>query len=189
MKDINFVRKIAWSFYYTTGIPYKELFSEASLAYFEFFHTKKRNWYKEELPASELTYVKIFIESRLIEFCRQEEKNNHISIDTEAVRSVFNSLFTKPVIEDNNWEAFSNDVKKILKVSLTEDVLEIVKVIFSSPKEFADLTIPYARVKIKEKMEEKGWNKWAVQEAIRKTRIVVNSIPEGEISIPKMNTY
>ena len=35
MENVNLIRSIAWSFHQTTGIDYEELFSEATLAYYE----------------------------------------------------------------------------------------------------------------------------------------------------------
>ena len=35
MKDINLIRKIAWSFHKSTGLDWDDLFQEAALAYLE----------------------------------------------------------------------------------------------------------------------------------------------------------
>jgi hypothetical protein len=65
---LNLIRKIAWSFYNTTGIDWQELFSEASLAYCEAL----KNYDPKKGRIS--TYLWNCIKSHLLNFIKEERK-------------------------------------------------------------------------------------------------------------------
>jgi len=69
MQNINLIRKIAWSFHKTTGIDYKELFSEACLAYFEALQK-----FDSSQQSKDTTFAWIVIKSRLIDYIRKNPR-------------------------------------------------------------------------------------------------------------------
>jgi hypothetical protein len=65
---LNLIRKIAWSFYNSTGIEWQELFSEASLAYCEALQS-----YNPE-RGKITTHLWNCMKSQLLNFIKQENK-------------------------------------------------------------------------------------------------------------------
>jgi DNA-directed RNA polymerase specialized sigma24 family protein len=104
-KHVNLVRHLAWSFHRSTGIEWKELFSEACVIYFEVVG------FRDAEKGAETTWLYRCIQNRLINFCKKEQRfQNPTGIDDWYVNTtdVFQELFhpelklsedTKAVIE------------------------------------------------------------------------------------------
>jgi len=67
MKDLNLIRKVAWSFAKSTGQEFDELFSEATLSYMEALQS-----YNPEKAKLSTWAVKIMT-NHLITFCAKQE--------------------------------------------------------------------------------------------------------------------
>ena len=66
----NFLRKLAWSYNKTTGMPYEELFSEATIGY-----TIAMNTYEPEKKVPIINWIALCIKSRLNNFLRENRNN------------------------------------------------------------------------------------------------------------------
>lgn len=67
--ELNLIRKLAWSFHYTTGVEYEELFSEASLAYCEALAK-----FDEQRGVKFLTYAYTCMRNALSVFCHKQKQ-------------------------------------------------------------------------------------------------------------------
>ena len=83
MKDINLIRKIAWSFHQTTGIDYQELFSEASHSYSEVLKDQLKPGLDNDTKFSYWAWVRM--ENDLINFIRREKYHKRLPLETEEV--------------------------------------------------------------------------------------------------------
>ncbi|MDD4353591.1 MAG: sigma factor [Candidatus Nanoarchaeia archaeon] len=162
MKNLNFIRSIAWSFNKTTGLPYDELFSEASLAYLE-----AELKYKPNSKATFETFAKKTITNALVDFCKEEQKQKHLSLD-DVITTVYDSLITETVYpeEENN---FSKDVK------------EVIQTIFAAPEEFADVMPKFAKGLLFQKLRNKGFGIQRIKILMKKTRIAVREMENFRI--------
>src|SRR5690348_14988498 len=76
-EHVNLVRSIAWSFHRSTGIDWRELFSEATAAYFQGlkFH-EERHGMKLHDPSKggKTTWIYQWIRGEMINFCKREQR-------------------------------------------------------------------------------------------------------------------
>ncbi len=68
IENVNLIRKISWSFTKTTGLEYDDLFSEATLAYYE-----AKTTYKEDTGTKYTTFVWVFITNWLINYIKRQK--------------------------------------------------------------------------------------------------------------------
>lgn len=148
-EHINLVRSLAWSFHRSTGINWKELFSEACLAYCEVIklHNPKKG--------AQTTWLYRCIQSRLINFCKQEQKYK-----------------TPQGVED--WYTTSFEVFEELFYSdapLSENTKEIIEMVLQDPLRYA-LPPRKAIGKIRTDLrEQKKWPWPRVWESMKNLRI------------------
>lgn len=114
-KHINLVRSIAWSFHRTTGIEWKELFSEATVAYFEGMR------FHDPAKGAMTTWIYQWITGELINFCKREQR------------------FKSPKGIDDWYSSSSDSFKEVFNntPNLSEDVREIVKMVLKDPLRYA----------------------------------------------------
>lgn len=67
MENINLIRSIAWSYHKTTGLPYEDLYSEASLGYCEAL-----NKYKPTHNCKLTSYAYRLMKNKLTNFVNKE---------------------------------------------------------------------------------------------------------------------
>jgi DNA-directed RNA polymerase specialized sigma24 family protein len=112
---INLVRKIAWSFHKSTGIEWKELFSEATVAYFEGmrFHNPEKG--------AMTTWIYQWITGELINFCKREQR------------------FKSPTGIDDWYSSSSDSFKELFSPDskLSPDTQEITKMVLNDPLRYA----------------------------------------------------
>lgn len=82
MENLNLIRKIAWSFFYTTGLEYEDLFSEACLAYCEC--VKKYDKNKSKIT----TFAHIHIRNHLINYINRLKLKNIDTIDIYEIDNI-----------------------------------------------------------------------------------------------------
>jgi len=130
MKELNLIRKIAWSFHKTTNIEWDELFQEACLAYAEALHSY--NPKRGKLS----TYIWYCIHSHLINLIRK-----------------WNKTWVKIVsIEDVDYDIAIHYQR--FAEELSEEALAIAKLILNNPCKYSNLTKIEAKREIIDEMRE-----------------------------------
>ena len=156
MKDLNLIHKITWSFHHTTGIDYRELFSEASLGYCEAMKS-----YNADKGSSFSTYAWKVINHQLIDFIRKE-KNKPIPL-SKASDPIYGTYITvQPEIEGEFWK------------SLPPLCQELANVILSHIEEVPDDIAPtLARGKIVTILREQNWPWSKIWNSFREMKTVL----------------
>jgi DNA-directed RNA polymerase specialized sigma subunit len=72
IENVSMIRKLAWSFHKSTGVDYKELFSEACLAYCESLKT-----FNPLKGCKQTTHAWTVIQNQLCDFVKQEKVLPH----------------------------------------------------------------------------------------------------------------
>ena len=87
-KDMNFIRKIAWSFHKTTGLEWEDLFQEAAIAYIQSIKTYSKS------KGSLTTYAYKAASNRLKDYSRKEVlyKKRFLAMDPNEITKNFNFL-------------------------------------------------------------------------------------------------
>ncbi len=130
------IRKIAWSFHKTTGIPVDELFAQASLHYCQ----ACKEYDPKRKGVKKTTFIYKFIQNGLILFLRREKKHTNITIDDTMDIPFFQTPF---------FELFD---------SLSSESKLIVEMILDDPTSYAKLPGKMARgLVIKNLNKEKNW--------------------------------
>lgn len=121
---VNLVRSIAWSFHRTTGIDWKELFSEATAAYFQGlkFH-EERHGMKLHDPSKggPTTWIYQWIYGEMINFCKREKR------------------FKKPEGIDDWYTNSREEFREVFPPTsnLSPDTREIVEMVLQDPLRYA----------------------------------------------------
>jgi RNA polymerase sigma factor (sigma-70 family) len=135
MKDINLIRKIAWSFHTTTGLDLDDLIQEASLAYLD--GLKRYDPDKGIIS----TYIWTHIRNQLTTYVKREMAYNHPLCDITELK--INSL---PKSENALfWE------------NLTNEAREIADIVLQSPKPYVKSRV-VANERIKHILQSRGWD-------------------------------
>jgi len=150
---MNLIRKVAWSFHQTTGIPYEDLFSEACLAY-----CQSVSQYTRERKIKRVTWSFIFMKRKLIDYCRKEN-NYHLRVE-------FTEIIPDRYVEKSKPEW----VTKVEKDEYLSQILFIL-----TYKKYRDSLTPY---KIKQLIKndlinELGWDEKQVKENFDKIKMMI----------------
>lgn len=164
MKNINLIRSMAWSFNHTTGIEYEDLFSEASLAYYEGIGSYDEN--VSNLPLS--AYLTIIMRNRLITYAAQEQKHRSKTISLDEIKCA--SSYELRVQED-------------YKNLFTEKQSQIISMILNESENYMDLAPKFARGLLVKKLREQGLAYNKIWTEIRKMKFIVNQMEYGSIVI------
>jgi hypothetical protein len=146
---VNLVRKICWSFHRSTGIDWKELFSEACLAYAEVIGLR------DPKKGAETTWIYHCVQSRLINFCKQEKQQ-------------------RSPVQLDWYEHPASLHKDILEeyTHLSEDSREIIKMVLENSLRYAITNPRLAVVQIRwDLYEQKGWpwpRVWKAMKVLKK---------------------
>lgn len=164
MENINLIRKIAWEFHYKTGIPYDELFAEATANYLEAQFTygtpKKQKGRKLGHKACPSHYAWIHMHNRLINFCIQEKRLTYMEIE-------YMERITHPTHFFELYDSFPHDCQ------------EVVNIVLQSRQEFARLMPKEARGLVVERLREIGWPWSRIWDSIREIKHILNETPEN----------
>ncbi len=138
----NFLRKLAWSYNKTTGMPYEELFSEATVGY-----TIAMNTYNPDKKVPIINWIALCIKSRLNNFLR-EGKNNITTtfIDDDMAESI-------PAPDE--FEA--RDSLEEIMDTLPADAREICQMIIDGSDVYGSMNGRKVRGIIRNELREKGW--------------------------------
>jgi len=115
MNYLNLVRKIAWSFHRTTGVDWRELFSEGCEAYYRVLHSHDFD------KSKEMTWVYNCVTNQIINFLKEEDKykNKEIrEVDFDWLHPVIDTPDYFPEECDLSFDDYdlSKDVKVILRM-------------------------------------------------------------------------
>ena len=169
MKNLNLIRSIAWSFHWTTGLDYKELFGEASLAYYE-----AMQMYNADKGVKPITYAHNVMRYHLINFCKKEKRMTTSDFPQEEYLSYeqIKDTFKDTVKE---WPI---DCRKAVDL-----ILQYQDYIFDATLHFTrndrNNTKTIRKRKVKEILMNQGWSKTRIEKTIKNIRICLNSAPDN----------
>jgi RNA polymerase sigma factor (sigma-70 family) len=156
MENINLIRKLAWSFHYSTGVDWNDLFQEASLAYYNALET-----YNPE-RGKITTHAWYCITNHLKNYLKEQEDYKCKKYEGE-LSSLEDTILTQHPAETASdfWE------------SLTEDAKQIAEIVLSSSKKFVVLPPEDIDKKIENlaKRQLRDWPKHRVQNGINELRL------------------
>jgi len=160
MTNLNLIRKVAWSFHKTTGLPFEELFSEASLAYAEAFSS-----FDPQKNIKFSTWAYKNMRQHLINFVKREYSfySFHLPVEESELLSQYERNNPIAMMEFRDWlKRLPSDLQTI-----AETVLED-----SSP----NLPPKKEKGKVIKKLREKGWSWPRIRNGIRGMKEVLNEI-------------
>lgn len=150
MENSGLIKKIAWTFARTTGLPLNDLIQEASLAYL-----KSEETYNPAKGAR-TTHAWYCITNHLKNYLKTEKKHLYGACS-------FNE----------DLESFDSNVNsKSYKDSLTEDALKIAEVVLASPGCYTAAPRESVITRLKTVMEQQGWPRSKTMSAIHTLQIV-----------------
>lgn len=166
MKELAWVRAIARKFSYTYGLDYKEVESEAYLAYAEAIQT-----YDSDLNDNFRMYATPCIKNRLIDYHNREAKRKAmIAVRIDLIDPEFRKILPK----HSTIMIYQEDYAQ----TLSEDVKEVIRVVLYSPEDFSRTLPKFARGKIVQLLRDKGWSWSKVWDAIKNTKTALKQMPQ-----------
>lgn len=148
--NINLIRKIAWSFYHTTGIDWDDLFQEAAIAYLEGLKT-----YDSDQGAIS-TYMWKTITSRLINYIKEEQR---FSKGFQLIEE-----YPPIVHHDDNFLQ-----------GLTKDAEEIANIVLNSSKRFGELKYSDVRDRVYHLMRVREWTFPRITQALKELELACSN--------------
>lgn len=152
---MKLVRSLAWSFHFTTGLPFDDLFQEAFLAYWGALYT-----YDPE-KAKVSTYVYIVIRNSLIRYIQREKRERDIKWELN--------------MRKQEWEEEVPGVNR----DLPQDVQAIITFVQDCERDLGRDPVKIARGVIFRELINQGWTHRRAWEAIRETRQIVTQTEIG----------
>ncbi len=131
MKDLDLIRKIAWSFHTTTNIDIKDLIQEASYAYLKAMQNYDPNRGKASV------FVWYAMRNHLNNYIK-DFQCNYISFEDHKLDIAYSTNF--------------------LFESLSKEAQTIAELILSSPKPFITTTPEEAKKRVEKVLVKKGWD-------------------------------
>lgn len=151
---LNMIRQIAWSFHYTTGIEYEELFSTGCLEWCEAILV-----YDDDRKTSLSTYAYTRVQKYLINYVKSEHLRKTYSLE-EVCETKFN---------------FSPDYEFYQRETIKGDTLKAFNLILSQSENFEDVSSKMARNILRRKLKgDKSWTWERVWNAIRNLKEIIN---------------
>jgi len=155
---MKLVRSIAWSFYYTTGLSFEDLFAEACLGY-----SIARKTYDDTRPAKFSTYLVSTVKIHLVNYAKKEKSTQTCSLFSAA------NISQTPVYE--YWECYKPDIQTIINI------------VRNSNGEISGVPPKMARGVIRRELREQGWSWPRIWDTIRETKQMVYETPIGDLTI------
>lgn len=157
IKHVNLVRSLAWSFCKTTRIEWKELFSEACLAYCEAMRSYNPN------QSAETTWIYHCVKGALLTFCQKEKQRKYL--------------------EGIDWYIPFLDPQDItlveVKLKVSPDTKDILEMVASNPRRYQvapKIAIGYIRQDLRGLYripKKRQWTWPEIEEAMRNLRAEV----------------
>lgn len=139
-KNLNLLRKIAWSFHRTTGLDWDDLFQQAALSYCEGL----RKYDPSRGKLTTFMWCKIINDLKLYLKAQEEWKQSTTSIEN----------IDKPIQKTNLFESFSNEAQQVAKIILRKPVnftgktpkearLKVIKTLISAKWAYKKISIAF----------------------------------------------
>lgn len=149
MDNTNLIRKIAWSFHYSTGVDWNDLFQEANIAYYTALKTHDPNRGKIT------THAWVCITNHLKNYLKEQEEYKYTMISLEEMLPTHHPA----QVASDFWE------------SLTEDAKQISNLILASPKKYVVLTSKQAEERIEHIMNRQGWTEKKIKNGLHDLKL------------------
>ena len=153
----NFLRKLAWSYNKTTGLPYEDLFSEATIGYMNAINSYDK---KKKVPI--INWIGVCVNSRLNNFLRYHRN--------DVPTTFINEEMEESIPAPDDIEA-SETISHIMEC-LGEDAREICSMIFNDTK-YGDMNGRKARGAIRRKLRKSGWTHAKIWNAFNELKAVL----------------
>jgi len=148
MDDINLLRRIVWSFYYTTHVNIDDLFQEAALAYLKGMQSYDPKRGKIS------THIWHCVTKHLVNYTKMELKHNAADLSTAHYATA------------NTPTPFWH--------GLTADAQAIARTVLKTPNAFAWLNKADVYLRIKYIFTNKGWSSTRIQTAINELNAILS---------------
>lgn len=149
-KDLNLIRKIAWSYVHTTGLEFEELFSVAALGY-----TKALNSFNPNKSCFS-TWAWTNMSHELNDFLSKEPKDD---------------LINKESINPEQEYSFKESIQ-----SLSQEAQQVCKMVFESPAEYISHAPKLSRGKIKDELRSEGWSWSQIWRSFKEIKSTLNEM-------------
>jgi DNA-directed RNA polymerase specialized sigma24 family protein len=192
MQNIKLIQKIAWAFCKSTGIDYKELFSEACLWYYEAVRT-----YSPSKGTKLTSYAWTIMKNKLIDYTAKEKVGRKYGI-YKGSKEVLSQSYQSYQIAGRMFSLEVNELEMdSMQMNAPESLLtfqpepcQYSDFLASLPiecKEFAeavieiadqipnDLPPKMARGKVLELLKAKGWSVYRVRASIRQMKKILTT--------------
>lgn len=164
MRDMNLIRKQAWSFHRTTGIDLEELISVATLG---MIYGIKR--YNKDKNTKFSTYVYSLINSQLIDYCKMEKRNRMLVL-SEDLNSLCNQICYQPEFDFRSFlQLLPQDLKTIVDMALSSEEFHI------PPKRMRGMIVQNLRAL--------GWSWGRIWKGMKNIKSILNETEVGSIII------
>lgn len=152
---MDMMRRIAWSFHRTTGLPFDDLFSNACVTFVRY----KDRCDSKKGKASTLLWNAI--KQDLICYC-EEQQRKAFTVNGEDLEPLLPAPYGPE--EDLSF-------KETLD-SLSDEAKQVVEMIFASPQEFLEAGAKVTSVK--NKLREQNWSWPKIGRTIREIKMTLN---------------
>lgn len=145
MKDLDLIKKLAWTFHKSTGVELDDLIQEAAYAYLK----AKKEFKPEKGKFSVFVWI-----------CMTNHLKNYLNEIRPNLRKNINLVSFEDVSYAPSY------TPSFLFESLGKEAQQIVNIIFTSPKLYYTLDPAQAKKRIIKVMKNKGWDMPAICQGI-----------------------
>jgi DNA-directed RNA polymerase specialized sigma24 family protein len=170
---IGMMKRLAYSFHSTTGLPFDELLSSAFLAFAHCRQTYDPN------KAAFSTYLYHAAKTRMIDFCHSAY---HINLEDPNMKRQPSSPYLYEAAMALSHQTNHQDpeylcmFKDSLK-NMSEEAQQVCEMIFESPAEFLAQSKPkLSRGVVYRKLREKGWSWSKIWNSFREIKSTLNEM-------------
>lgn len=151
---IGMMKRLAYSFHCTTGLPYEDLLSSAYLA----FARCKKSYDPDKAAFS--TYLYHVAKTEMVDFCHSTHHTEpeEAKMKQQAGPYLYETAMVLSHQTNNQDPEYLCMFKDNLK-NMSKEAQQVCKMIFESPTEFLVQTKPkLSRGMVYRKLREKGWS-------------------------------
>jgi len=165
MENMNLIRELAWNFSEKTNINFKELFSEAALAYCE-----AKEDYDETRKAKFTTFAWWCMKNHLINFCKKESRfQQQFETKDKFNPNIHPTTSMKPKVEEiiEEWP---------------ENCKKAARMVLETPEQFTGSTPNFnrsdgtPRSRVYSSLRNKGWTHQKIQITMKEMKTAVQSL-------------
>lgn len=171
--QMDAIRKLAWSFHYTTGLEFEELVGEASLAYAEALQD-----FDPDKEVKVLTYCYGRMKNHLISYCRGQKYRKYITDYEEEHSGIYEHS-----MENSMLDKFTGKAREVVEW-IIEEALSPAQILTRTKgdiqhKELNESIINWdgnpktIRGEISKFLRAKGWKYTAIWDTMREIKETV----------------